>query len=143
MAVAQNIEPVGVGQKLVVEIEHVAVSISFAEDGNETEDPALKSVGRRVGGNQAFGGQLRRRVKRSLDRKWRILGSGEDFRFAINRTGGGEGDFADPAGAHGLEHVGGRQGVLFQVSARPIGSEAYVGIGGQVEHEIAARHGAC
>ena len=47
-----------------------------------------------------------------------------------------------PAGPHGFQHVPGDDGVLLQVAARMVGAEADVGIGGQVEDEIRARHGA-
>src|ERR1035437_1664407 len=61
-AVAENFQPVGVFEKLFVEIKNVAVRVAFAENGNETENVALEFEAFAVGRNHAFAGNLGRSV---------------------------------------------------------------------------------
>ena len=43
-------------EQLAVEIDHVAVGVAFAEDGDEAKDVRLISECGGVGGDHAFGG---------------------------------------------------------------------------------------
>ena len=47
---------------------------------------------------------------------------------------------SDAVGAHGLEHIEGRDRVLLQILARVFEPEADVGIGGEMKDHVAARH---
>ena len=46
----------------------------------------------------------------------------------------------DAVGAHRLQHVEGGDGVLLEILARMLEAEADVGVGGEMEHDVAAGH---
>src|SRR5712692_6648684 len=72
-AVAQHMEMIRMFEQLVVKIKHVAMGITLAEDRNEAKYVAFETEPFTVGLNQTLAGELRRAIKRSLNRKGRVL----------------------------------------------------------------------
>ena len=62
-------------RELPVEIKDVTVSVALPQYGHKAKDIALESESFAIGRDQAFGGKLRCSIKRSLNRKRRILRS--------------------------------------------------------------------
>ena len=87
-AVAEDFQMIGMFGELLIEIEHVAVRVALAENRDEAEDVALESVAFAVGVDEAFAGELRRGVERSLNRERVLFWRGDDFRLAVNPAGG-------------------------------------------------------
>ena len=73
-------------EQLFVKIEHMAVRIAFAQDGDETKVIHLHAKTFAVGLNQPLSGQLRGTVERSLNRKRASLRGGENLGFSIDRA---------------------------------------------------------
>ena len=141
-AVAEHFQAVGMFQELAVKIEHVAVGVAFAEDGDEAEDVAFEFVTFAIGGDHAFAAEFGAGVERGLDGERRGFGRGDDFGLAVNGAGGAEGDALDVVGAHGFEDIEGGDGVLLEIFAGMFEAEPDVGIGAEVEHGVGAGHGA-
>jgi len=125
---------------LFVKIKHMAVRVAFAENGDKPENVTFKFIALAVGLNEAFTGDFGRGVKGGLDGERMIFRRRDDFRLAINRAGGTEGDAFDAVGAHGFQHVEGGDGVLLEILVRMFESEPHVGIGGEVKDKIAPGH---
>src|SRR5581483_11373675 len=68
-AVAEDIEPRRIGEKLLVEVEDVAVRVALAEDRDEAEDPAAHPIAFAVGRDHPLARQFRGAVERGLDRE--------------------------------------------------------------------------
>src|ERR1035437_4976879 len=127
-------------EKLFVEIKNVAVRVAFAENGNETENVALKLKTFAVGRNHAFAGNLGRSVERGLHGKRRVFGRGNFFRLAINAAGGTESNALDAIGAHGFEDIESGDGILLQILRRMFEAKAGVGIRGEMKNGVATGH---
>src|ERR1035437_11089569 len=127
-------------EKLFVEIKNVAVRVAFAENGNETENVALKLKTFAVGRNHAFAGNLGRSVERGLHGKRRGFGRGNFFRLAINAAGGTESNALDAIGAHGFKHIESGNGVLLQIFAGMFEAETHIGIRGKMKNRVATGH---
>src|ERR1039458_3730440 len=100
-AIAEHLEIFGMGLELAVEIENVTVRVALSQDGYEAKNVAPHAKAFAIGGNQPFGGHLRRGVERGLDWKWSVLGRRKDSRLSVNRTRGGKRDPLNAIGAHG------------------------------------------
>src|SRR6185437_8489666 len=136
LAIAQYFDAGWVGLELSQEVEHMAMRIALAEDGNEAEDAGFEAKPRAIGADQTFAGQFAGRIERSLNRKRAILRRRKDAGLAIHRTGGGEGNVLDAGLPHRLEHVMGGNGILLQIARGMIGTEAYVGICCKVKNPV-------
>ena len=141
-AVAEHFQAVGMLQELAVKIEHVAVGVAFAEDGDEAEDVAFEFVAFAIGGDHAFAAEFGAGVERSLDGEGRGFGRGDDFGLAVNGAGGTEGDALDVVGAHGFKDIKRGNGVLLEILAGMFEAEPDIGIGAEVKHGVGAGHGA-
>src|SRR6266511_6101554 len=89
-----------------------------------------------IGADHAFGGELRCRVQRGLDRERHILGRREDLWLAVYRTRRREGDLGRSDSAHGLEDGRGRDRVLLEIASRMLESETHVRVCLQVKDPV-------
>ena len=118
--------------KRVVEIEHVTVGVSLAEDGDEAEDVTLEAESLAIGMDESLGRQFGSAVERGLDRERSVLRRRETvarripIRSRRRRS-------ASRRRAHGFEHVERADGVLVQILERMFQPEPDVGVRGQVE----------
>src|ERR1043166_2841650 len=106
---------IGMFGELEKKIEHMAMGVTFAEDGHKTKDVAFETESFAVGMNQRFAGELRGSIERSLNGKGSVFWSRDDAGFAIHRTRRGKGNGIDAVGPHGFEHIESGDGVLFEV----------------------------
>src|SRR6185369_12980076 len=90
-AVPQHVEMVRMLEQLFVKVQDMAVRVSFAQNGNETEDISLQTKTFAISLDQALARYFRRRIQRGLDRERVVLRCWNLAGFTIHRTGGGEG----------------------------------------------------
>ena len=91
-AIAEDVQAARVGQQLLVEVEHVAMGVAFAQDRDKAKNPGAHAEPFAIGRDQALAREFRGAVERGLDRKRRILRGWDDLGLAIDRAGRGEGD---------------------------------------------------
>src|SRR5260221_4305236 len=127
-------------QQLPVEIEHVSVRVTLPENRNEAEDITLKAKSFAIGLDHRFARDLRRRIKRGLDRKGCILRSRNDRSFTINRTSGAKRYFLDSITPHRFQDVERGYRVLLEILPRMFEPEPHIRIGGQVKNHVGAGH---
>src|ERR1700733_11517436 len=140
MPIAQHMKMLRVLGKLLVEIEHVPVRVALSQDRYEAKNVALQSEAFAISLNQAFRSQLRGSIKRGLDGKGTCLRSGKNFRLSVDRSCRRKNKSLAALLAHGFEHIPGCDRVLIQILAGMFGAEAYVGIGGEMNHKFRALH---
>src|SRR5690242_14062740 len=119
--------------KLLIEIEHVAMSVALAQNRDEAKDPATKAESFAECLNQSFARKFARPVQRRLHRKRRALRRGEYLRLAINRARRSKNNSRYTVGAHGFQHIERGDRVLLEIPAWVLRTETDVGIGCEVK----------
>src|SRR5208283_4255445 len=104
------------------------------------KDIALHSEAFAIGLNQALRSQFGGPVERGLKREGARLGRGENLWLAVDRSGCGKDNTFTTLLAHRLQHVPGCDGVLVEIFAGMIGTEADVGVGGEVDDQFRVFH---